>query len=62
MKLAGGVVLLITGTIWILQGLDVAFAPKSFMTGDRIWVLWGAMAVVAGLTLTQSARRGRPKE
>ena len=48
MKLAAGVVLILTGSVWILQGLDVAFAPKSFMTGDLMWVLWGSVALVIG--------------
>ena len=47
------------GAVWILQGLNIAFAPKSFMTGSQIWVLFGALAVVGGLTLSWWAR-GRP--
>lgn len=48
MRLAGGILLLLSGTIWILQGFDVAFAPESFMTGNTAWVLWGTIAVLAG--------------
>ncbi len=48
LRIAAGVLLLIAGTIWILQGLDIAFAPESFMTGERWWVLWGALAVAGG--------------
>lgn len=48
MRLAAGVVLALTGGVWILQGLDVAFAPKSFMTGDATWVIWGVIAVLIG--------------
>jgi hypothetical protein len=43
-----GIILGILGVIWILQGLDVAFAPQSFMTGDPLWVVLGAVAVLAG--------------
>ena len=57
MRLAGGILLLISGTIWILQGLDVAFAPKSFMTGNTAWVLWGTVAVLTGGGLIWWARR-----
>jgi hypothetical protein len=44
------------GVVWILQGLNIAFAPKSFMTGSQIWVLFGALAIVGGLLLTWWAR------
>jgi hypothetical protein len=52
LTLATGVFLLLAGTIWILQGLDVAFAPQSFMTDNRWWVLWGAIADILGVLLT----------
>ena len=57
MRLASGILLVIAGTIWILQGFDVAFAPESFMTGDRTWVLWGSLALLLGIGLAWSARR-----
>lgn len=56
MRQATGIVLLIAGAIWILQGFDVAFAPKSFMTNDRWWVLWGALAALAGAALVWRSR------
>ena len=53
-----GIILGIVGVIWILQGLDVELAPQSFMTGERIWVVLGAVAVVAsGAFLWRGARR-----
>jgi hypothetical protein len=48
LRIASGSVLLIAGVIWILQGFDAAFAPESFMTGDRFWSVAGAVAVVGG--------------
>lgn len=45
---AVGIILGVIGVIWILQGLDIEFAPQSFMTGDRLWVVLGAVAVLAG--------------
>lgn len=57
MRLAAGILLIIAGTIWILQGFDVAFAPESFMTGDRSWVIWGTVALLLGARLLWSARR-----
>jgi len=44
-----GAALVVAGAVWILQGLDVAFAPKSFMTAQPVWVLIGGMAVAAGI-------------
>lgn len=49
--------LILAGVIWILQGFDVAFAPESFMTDDRQWVLWGALATVLGGVLIWWDRR-----
>ena len=51
-----GLVVAAGGVVWILQGLNIAFAPHSFMTGSRIWVLFGALAVVGGLSLSWWAR------
>lgn len=57
MRLAGGILLVIAGTIWILQGSDVAFAPQSFMTGNLWWVLWGTIAIITGGVLIWRDRR-----
>jgi hypothetical protein len=45
---AVGIVLGIVGVIWILQGLDVPFAPQSFMTGNMAWVALGVLALLLG--------------
>jgi hypothetical protein len=50
-RIATGVVLAIVGAIWILQGFNVAFAPGSFMTGDRFWSGTGVVAVIGGVGL-----------
>lgn len=53
-----GIILGIMGAIWIFQGLDIDFAPQSFMTGDPLWVVLGAVAVLAGgALLWRGARR-----
>ncbi len=57
LRLAFGIILIIAGLIWILQGFDVVFAPESFMTGDRSWVLWGSAAVVSGAAMIWWQRR-----
>ena len=51
-----GVLLVLVGGIWILQGINVL--PGSFMTGQTKWAIYGAMAAVAGVVLIVLARRG----
>lgn len=46
-----GVLIAAAGAIWILQGLNVIISD-SFMTGSRIWVVIGALAVVGGIALS----------
>ena len=48
-----GVTIDLVGAVCILQGLSVAFAPTSFMTGDRQWTLHGIIAVAVGLTIVR---------
>ncbi len=50
-----GVVLMLLGAIWILQGINVL--PGSFMTGQIQWAIYGAVAVAAGLLLLFVATR-----
>ncbi len=59
MRTALGVVLLLVGTVWILQGLDVPLAPESFMTGQGQWVVWGTLAALAGVTVLWWDRSSR---
>ena len=40
-----GVVLILGGLVWVAQGLNLPFAPRSFMTADRTWIVIGAVAV-----------------
>ncbi len=54
-----GILVALAGMVWIAQGLNLPFAPGSFMTGDRAWVVIGAVAVLLGLVLIGRAR-GRP--
>jgi hypothetical protein len=43
-----GVVMIAMGTIWILQGLNLAFRV-GFMVGDKHWVLYGAILALLGV-------------
>ena len=52
-----GVILVVIGGIWFLQGINVL--PGSFMTGQIQWAVYGGIAVIAGLALLLSANRRR---
>jgi hypothetical protein len=52
-----GVILVLFGTIWFLQGINVL--PGSFMTGQIRWAVYGGIAFVAGVVLLLTARRRR---
>jgi len=52
-----GVLLLLVGCVWILQGINVL--PGSFMTGQTKWAVNGAICVVIGLLLLVWASRLR---
>jgi uncharacterized membrane protein HdeD (DUF308 family) len=54
------VLFLVTGLVWILQGINVI--PGSFMTGQTKWALYGALSAVIGIALLIRAnpRRSRP--
>lgn len=52
-----GVLLALGGLVWIAQGLNLSFAPRSFMTADRTWIVLGAMAVLIGAAGVSWGRR-----
>lgn len=53
-----GVLLLLVGIVWILQGINVL--PGSFMTGQTKWAVNGAICVVVAIAVLVWARRLRP--
>jgi hypothetical protein len=53
-----GVLLVILGGIWFLQGINVL--PGSFMTGQMRWAVRGGILVVAGIVGLLYANRKRP--
>jgi hypothetical protein len=55
-----GVLLLLMGTIWFLQGANILTAGSSPMIGDSRWEYYGALAALVGLTLIVVARRRKP--
>ncbi|MGZ6299866.1 MAG: hypothetical protein ACXWMN_05175 [Candidatus Limnocylindria bacterium] len=52
-----GLLLALGGLVWIAQGLNLPFAPRSFMTADRTWIVLGFLAVVIGFATVRWARR-----
>lgn len=52
-----GLLISASGVVWMLQGLNSRYAPRSFMTDNRQWILYGAVAVVAGMWLAAWSRR-----
>ena len=43
-----GVLLILMGGIWMLQGLDLAFSV-GFMVGDPKWTVYGALLALVGV-------------
>ena len=54
-----GILTALAGLVWIAQGLNLPFAPRSFMTADRTWIVFGAAAVLLGGILWSWGRRQR---
>jgi hypothetical protein len=52
-----GVLLLLIGSIWFLQGINVL--PGSFMTGQTRWAVRGGILVFAGIAGLVWANRKR---
>lgn len=53
--IVAGVLCLLLGCVWILQGINVL--PGSFMTGQTKWAIYGALLVIIGIGLLVSANR-----
>ncbi|HEX9990380.1 MAG TPA: hypothetical protein VGE45_18120 [Chloroflexia bacterium] len=48
--ITGGVVLMLAGMVWMLQGIGLL--PGSFMSGQSFWAWAGLASFIAGLVLT----------
>lgn len=59
MRLILGVLLVLGGGVWVAQGLDMPWAPGSFMTADPAWVVIGAATVLLGMVLVVLSVRAR---
>jgi hypothetical protein len=58
-SIVAGIALILAGLVWMAQGLNLPFAPRSFMTSDRTWIVIGAAAVLVGGILVWQGRRRR---
>ena len=43
-----GLAMIAAGTVWMLQGLSLAFR-KGFMVGDMHWTVYGAIMALLGI-------------
>jgi hypothetical protein len=43
-----GVLMILAGTVWMLQGLNLAFRV-GFMVGDYHWTIYGAILALVGI-------------
>ena len=55
-----GIVLLIAGVIFMLQGLDV-FGGTGSMNGNKTWAVLGPIIAIVGLVLLVSGARTRSR-
>ena len=60
LSLVLGLIALITGGVWILQGVGII--PGSFMSGQSMWFLIGLVVAAVGLALIYNGiRRTAPR-
>lgn len=50
-----GVILVVIGAVWFGQGIGVIHG--SFMTGEALWAVIGAVAIFLGVSLLRGVRR-----
>ena len=51
------IAIVLTGLVWMLQGLGILTGGRSFMIGDPTWTVIGGGFVVLGIGLGLRARR-----
>ncbi len=59
-RLIIGVILILVGGVWFGQGIGAI--GGSFMTGEALWAVIGAVCVFLGAMLLIGARRARARE
>lgn len=55
-----GLLMIAAGTVWMLQGLNLAFRV-GFMVGDKHWTVYGAILALVGIAQVywSNARQAR---
>jgi hypothetical protein len=56
-----GVLLVLGGGVWVAQGLNLPWAPGSFMTAEPLWVVIGAATMALGLVLAARGLRAKSR-
>jgi uncharacterized membrane protein len=59
LRVGTGVLLVLVGLIWTLQGLGV-IQSRSAMTGETTWAVIGPIVAITGVYLVARAVRARP--
>jgi hypothetical protein len=57
--IVGGVVLVLVGVVWMLQGFGASYVPTSFMTKAPEWIFIGLITAAVGAILAVRAFRNR---
>ncbi|MGH2456368.1 MAG: hypothetical protein ACRDHD_08940 [Candidatus Limnocylindria bacterium] len=57
MRTMVGVLVALAGGVWLAQGLNLPFAPGSFMTSSPAWVVIGAVTMAIGATIAARGLR-----
>ncbi len=52
-----GVIILLMGSVWFLQGVGIL--PGSIMSGSEFWVVAGGLVIIIGLGLIGVGATGR---
>ena len=55
-----GIVMILMGIVWILQGQDIAFR-RGFMVGDYHWTIYGAILALVGIVVLVWSNRRRAR-
>ena len=50
-KIVGGILLILMGVVWMLQGFGASYVPTSFMTKAPEWIFIGLIAATVGVYL-----------
>lgn len=58
--IVAGMLIALSGIVWMLQGMGSTLAPQSFMTDAKEWIVIGGLTAIGGVALVIWAVR-RPR-